>query len=78
MECISPERFGVLAREVLDRAGLDQVGVGVEQRMFPCTYGSGGFSPEELEVSIGASDRKTWRHNRAAFLRYQRRLEDSK
>lgn len=74
LECIAPERFGVLARHVLDRDGLDQVQVAVSQRMFPCTYGSGGFSPEKLQVEIGASDRKTWRFNRAGFLRYQRQL----
>lgn len=73
LHCIAPERFGALARNVLRRAGLGQVRVGVTQRFFPCTYGSGGFSPEKLEVSIGASDRKTWRFNRAAFLRHQRR-----
>lgn len=74
LECIAPERFGVLARGRLRRAGLSQVRVGVEQRFFPCTYGSGGFSPEELRVDVGASDRKTWRSNRAGFLRYQRQL----
>jgi hypothetical protein len=72
--CISPERFGVLARGVLMRAGLGRVEVGVSQRMFPCTYGSGGFSPERVRVDIGASDRKTWRLNRAGFLRYHRQL----
>lgn len=74
LKCIAPQRFGVLARNVLDRAGLHQVGVHVTQRIFPCTYGSGGFSPEKVRVEIGASDRKTWRFNRAGFLRYQRRL----
>jgi hypothetical protein len=71
LECIPPERFGALARDVLSQAGLSQIQVGVEQRTFPCTYGGGGFSPEELRVDIGASDRKTWRFNRAAFLRHR-------
>lgn len=61
LECIAPERFGALARNALDRAGLDQVRVGVSQKFWPCTYGSGGFSPEKLQVDIGASDFKTWR-----------------
>lgn len=74
LECISPERFGALARGVLARAGLGQVRIGVTQRFFPCTYGSGGFSPEDLRVEIGASDRRTWRSNRAGFLRHQRQL----
>lgn len=75
LECIAPERFGVLARGRLRRAGLDQVRVGVSQRFFPCTYGSGGFTPEKLEVGIGASDRRTWRFSRAGFLRHQRQVE---
>lgn len=74
LECIAPERFGELARDALDRAGLGQVRVGVSQRTFPCTYGSGGFSPEKVQVDIGASDRKTWRFNRAGFRRYHRQL----
>lgn len=78
LECIPPERFGTLARHVLARAGLGQVRIGVTQRSFPCTYGSGGFSPEELRVEIGASDRKTWRFNRAGFLRHQRQLRRSR
>jgi hypothetical protein len=72
LECIEPERFGALARNVLDRAGLGQVRVGVSQRFFPCASSSSGFSPERLRVEIGASDRKTWRLNHASFLRYQR------
>jgi hypothetical protein len=75
LECIAPERFGALARGVLDGAGLHQVRVGVSQRFWPCAYGSGGFSPEKLQVQIGASDLKTWRFNRAAFLRNKRRTE---
>jgi len=78
LECIPPERFGALARGVLDRAGLRQVRIAVTQRFFPCTYGSGGFDPEELRVEIGASDRETWRFNRAGFLRHQRQLRRSK
>lgn len=78
LECIPPERFGALARGVLARAGLSQIRVGVTQRVFPCTYGSGGFSPEELRIEIGASDRKTWRFNREGFLRHQRQLRRSK
>jgi hypothetical protein len=74
LKCIAPEKFGALAREVLDRAGLDQVRVGVSQKRFPCTYGSGGFSPESLRMDIGASSHKTWRFNRAGFLRYKRQL----
>lgn len=74
LECIAPERFGALARAALDRAGLGEVRVGVTQRMFPCTYGSGGFSPEKLQVDIGASDRKSWRFNRAGFLRHRRQV----
>ena len=75
LECIAPERFGALARGVLGRAGLDQVRVGVSQRSWPCAYGSGGFSPDKLQVDVGASDLKTWRFNRAAFLRNKRRME---
>lgn len=74
LECIDPDKFGVLARRALRRAGLGQVRVAVSQRMFPCTYGSGGFSPEKLQVEIGASDRKTWRFNRRGSLRYQRQM----
>jgi hypothetical protein len=74
LECIAPTRFGALARNVLDRAGLGQIRVGVSQRFFPCASNSSGFSPEELRVEIGASDRKTWRFNRESFLRYQRQL----
>jgi len=78
LRCIAPERFGLLARSALDRAGLPQVRVAVSQRFWPCASSSYGFSPEKLQVQIGASDRKTWRFNRAAFLRYQRRLEGSR
>lgn len=74
LNCIAPERFGTLARQALDGAGLDQVRVGLSQRLFPCAYGTGGFSLRKLEVEIGASDRKTWRSNRAGFLRHQHRL----
>jgi hypothetical protein len=74
LECIAPAKFGALARDVLEGVGLDQVRVGVSQRFWPCTDGSGGFSPEHLRVEIGASPYKMWRFNRAAFLRNRRRL----
>jgi len=75
LRCIAPERFGVLARARLRQAGLGQVRVGVSQQFWPCASSSYGFSPERLRVEIGASDRRTWRLNRAGFLRYQRLLE---
>jgi hypothetical protein len=78
LECIAPEKFGALARGVLEGVGLDQVRVGVSQRFWPCTDWSGGFSPEHLRVEIGASLYSIWRSNRAAFLRNKRRLRHRK
>lgn len=73
-KCIGPDDFAMLAREALDRGGLDQVGVHVSQRRYPCTYSGLGFNPSPLQVEVGASPYKVWRFNRRGAIRYRRTL----